>query len=57
MLDTSTTEGSTLVTMKPNTTRSNNNYGESEVSRSLVNKDGLWYVYCKKLTHTKIFIL
>ena len=53
MLDTLTTEGSTLVTMKPNCTLPNNNYGRSEVSGSLVNKDGLWRVYYKKPRHTK----
>ena len=44
MLDTPTTEGSALVTMKPNSTPPNNNYGGSEVFRSPVNKDALWYV-------------
>ena len=53
MLDTPTTEGSALVTMKPNSTLPNNNYGGSEVFRSPVDKDALWYVYCKKPRHTK----
>ena len=48
MLDTPTTESSAPVTMKPNSTLPNNNYGGSEVSKSPVNKDGLWCVYCKK---------
>ena len=52
MLDTPITEGSALVTMKPNSTLPNNNYGISEVSRLPINKNGLWCVYCKKPRHT-----
>ena len=53
MLNTPTMEDSTLITMKPNSTLPNSNYGGSEVFRSLINKDGLWCVYCKKPMHTK----
>ncbi|KAL6331589.1 hypothetical protein AAG906_011529 [Vitis piasezkii] len=41
MLDTPITEGSALVTMKPNSTLPNNNYGISEVSRLPINKNGI----------------
>ena len=53
ILHTPTTEGSALVPMKPNSRLLNNNYGGSQVSRSPINKDGLWCVYCKKLRQTK----
>ena len=53
MFDTPMIEDSTLVTMKPNSMLSNNNYRGSEVFRSLVNKDGLWCIYCKEPRHTK----
>ena len=53
MLDTPTTEDSALVTIRPNSILSNNNYRGSEVSRSPINKDGLWCVYCKKPRQAK----
>ena len=53
MFDTPTIEGLALVTMKPNSILPNNNYRGSAVSRSPINKDDLWCVFCKTPRHTK----
>ena len=53
MLDTPTTEGLARHYEAKLHTAIQQLYGGSEVSRSLVNKDGLWCVCFKKLRHTQ----